>query len=584
MNKLVFNNIKIIDLVNYESFSTNFIDGVNIITSNENSVGKSTILKSLYHTLGAEIKFGHRINIKNILFVLNFTLDNTNYTIMRNQNSYKIINPQDEIISFYNSKDLTNHLSTLFGFTIEIENANKKIEQAPPVFYYLPYYIDQNKGWVPDPESFENLSQFNKPKRDASIYFHLGVLGANYISLINKKEELTISKKDINNKLESTYNLLKIIEEELTTFDISISNTDALLIQKRLHLKKYEKYNYNADTIKRKLLEHKELLFQLEITLKNIDKSIKNEQKKKKEIQEKEIDVTCPNCSFEFEVKQANHFKINFNIEQLSAHKIELFEQRTKLINAIKLLENELYEFSLKLKEVEQIQVDNSNSLENIIKYKGLYSTKNKLSTNLKEHTERVSELEFELKKTTAAITKMNNQKKSTDKDYSYILEKYFQLFDITEFYIIDKNRKNYNLSKTFSSDGANQIKVNLAKFYATIELINKYEKGIILPIVIDSPKTGEQSFKNNKVTLDNLVYNISLNNQTVIATIDYQLDSKMKYGKLNKNKQGKKQYKLHKIRVIKLPEIEAQLLTKEDYQKDVVTYKKIIDMFTQSK
>lgn len=55
MYKLVFKTIRIIDLITYESFSTNFIKGVNVITSSENSVGKSTIIKSLYYVLGAEV-------------------------------------------------------------------------------------------------------------------------------------------------------------------------------------------------------------------------------------------------------------------------------------------------------------------------------------------------------------------------------------------------------------------------------------------------------------------------------------------------------------------------------------------------
>lgn len=581
MNNLIFKRLEIVDIVTYEAYSIGFTKGVNIITSAANSVGKSTILKSLYYVLGAEVKFGHRINPKNLLIILKFTFNNDEYTIMRNQNAYKVIEPNNTINSFYNNKDITKFLSELYGFKIEIEGTKNSIENAPSVFYYLPYYIDQMKGWQPDPENFERLGQFNKPKRDASLYFHLGILGDDYLSLINKKEEFSNEKKELNLRHEHTHNLLKIIEEDVTSFDISLNNSDELLLQKRSHLKKYQKYNFDANNIKHKLLDYKETLYQLNFTIKNLDNSVKNEESKKQLINETDLYVDCPNCEFEFNIPQNKLFKVNYNVEELQSLKIELLDKKSKLINEITKIEKELYTFSLQLKEIEHIQSENSNSLENIMQFKGLESTKNKLLTMLKEYTVSIAEIETEIKKITAKITKINKQKSQIDYRYSEYLEEYFNLFEITEIVIDDTNRKQFVPSKTFSSDGANQIKLNLARLYSLVSLINYYKNGVIFPIVIDSPKTGEQSFKNNKNTLDNLVHKIKLDNQTIIATIDFEFNSNKKKFKLTKYSRGVKFIQKKKLKIIKLADREASLLNSRNFNNSLQKYEEYIRLFT---
>lgn len=46
------------------------------------------------------------------------------------------------------SYELPKKYEELFSFAVYLPNKRtKKIELAPPVFTFLPYYIDQDKGW-----------------------------------------------------------------------------------------------------------------------------------------------------------------------------------------------------------------------------------------------------------------------------------------------------------------------------------------------------------------------------------------------------------------------------------------------------
>lgn len=53
----IFRKLRITDVVNKCSKSIRFSERDNLITSDKNSMGKSILLKSLYHTLGADSSF-----------------------------------------------------------------------------------------------------------------------------------------------------------------------------------------------------------------------------------------------------------------------------------------------------------------------------------------------------------------------------------------------------------------------------------------------------------------------------------------------------------------------------------------------
>ena len=64
-----------------------FHEGINVITSSqENGTdrGKSVIMRSLYHALGAEALFEQKWDVKNKVFVLCFSIDDDMYYIEKN--------------------------------------------------------------------------------------------------------------------------------------------------------------------------------------------------------------------------------------------------------------------------------------------------------------------------------------------------------------------------------------------------------------------------------------------------------------------------------------------------------------------
>lgn len=76
--------------------------------------------------------------------------------------------------------------------------ANKKtnkIELAPPAFTFMPYYIDQDRGWSGLYESFSNIDQYKKPDRIKSLYYHLGIYTRSTVELMVPNVDILLMRK-----------------------------------------------------------------------------------------------------------------------------------------------------------------------------------------------------------------------------------------------------------------------------------------------------------------------------------------------------------------------------------------------------
>ena len=167
MKDLIFTEILIVDIQKNTARKLSFKEGINIITSSDNHVGKSSLIKSIYYTLGAEVEFDDTWNKFSKIYSLKFKLNNIDYKIIRYINNFVLLKDV-ELLLYTNdvSHELASKLMEIFDFGIYLPNKkNKKIELAPPVFSYMPYYIDQDYGWSEIYNSFNNIEQYRKDDR-----------------------------------------------------------------------------------------------------------------------------------------------------------------------------------------------------------------------------------------------------------------------------------------------------------------------------------------------------------------------------------------------------------------------------------
>ena len=98
MSSMFFKSILIADIQNHTARFVPFEKGFNVITSKENHVGKSSIIKSLYYTLGAEVHFDTRWDKNTKLTVATIDVDSIEYQVVRFNRKFAIFQGADLIL------------------------------------------------------------------------------------------------------------------------------------------------------------------------------------------------------------------------------------------------------------------------------------------------------------------------------------------------------------------------------------------------------------------------------------------------------------------------------------------------------
>ena len=93
MSKLLFNKIYIFSSPDKAARVIEFSAGKTMITSSSidgTNRGKSVIMKSLYHAMGADCNFDGKWDDNSKIYILNFSVDGNQYYIFRHSSIFKV--------------------------------------------------------------------------------------------------------------------------------------------------------------------------------------------------------------------------------------------------------------------------------------------------------------------------------------------------------------------------------------------------------------------------------------------------------------------------------------------------------------
>lgn len=295
--KILFKKLQITDISEKISKTVILSDGDNLITSLSNSAGKSVIMKSFYHCLGADANFDDNFKNKPVLFKLDLSVKNDNYSVLRLNNSFAITKNGSlcELIGQGERTKLSEFYEKEFNFSIYLINRNKKIELAPPAYMFVPYYMDQDRSWKNDQWPFSQASegQYLLKDRNELYYFHLGVYTNDYTSA---KITLDKTKKDLEeckSKLEAQDKAYQDVKKVFDSYEI-ITNSDELESLYRNSSKQMNQLISEQRNLIELMLEKDRERIDHLVSIKNNKKIISN---LKKNIDNNYSPVECPNCN-----------------------------------------------------------------------------------------------------------------------------------------------------------------------------------------------------------------------------------------------------------------------------------------------
>lgn len=247
MRSLTFQRLVLISDSKRLANQFSFQKRLNLITGKDNSIGKSTLAKSLLWSLGCDPVFDEEWKSNDIKSILYFTINDKEYFSCRGSHSIILGAIGDEAQRYINiTGDFSKDFSDLVNFKMKLPNrGDGNLETPPPAYYFLPFYIDQIKSWSSPWNSFENLGQYSNWKGPLIKYF-TGYLKPEHFDIEENIYEYSEIKKESAHKIEKFQSAVEVIVDNSVDSPIALDTNDFIKIQNEIKNELYDLIDYQT--------------------------------------------------------------------------------------------------------------------------------------------------------------------------------------------------------------------------------------------------------------------------------------------------------------------------------------------------
>lgn len=453
--------------VRYKDIPKEFnFDGKNaLIYSEDNSVGKSTLLRMLFYALGYPIPGTVAIRFNRLFLELTFSISDKIFVVKRHDNHFELIT-DDQITQYILPTQHNNFLMSVL-----------KTEKSKVVNNLLgAIYLDQDKGWT----------LLNRGKVIGGIPFNIEELieGLTSIDISEYSDRVRFLEREINKlrtlKSVASYKIQYLENDaDLPTDDINVIKEQIILIssQKRIYQNKLSQVNNLIKENKGffKMLED----FHLEVSDKETGRIIPVTKS------------TIINYDDSYNFLDARKWIIKENISRLDE---ELSVAQNKLENLLG--QTSLFEDERSIEKAELFF--------------------NQIDVSYEEVDARIELLNKELKGLQSFIKSKLSENSEIVTSMSENILRYSKVLGISS--IINKKSNFLFLSDLKKISGTQFHKLVICYKIAYIKEIEKF-LGISLPIILDSP-SGREVTKENLDKIYELLASELKENQIIIASI----------------------------------------------------------------
>lgn len=516
MKEVYFKEIMIADMQNETARIQPFEKGLNVVTSVDNHMGKSSLLKSMYYTLGAEVDFDSVWDKQSKLYVATLSVMGREYRIARFMKRFAVFDG-DTLLKITDS--VTNGLAPLLGeifdFSVYLPNKETgKVEMAPPAFTFMPYYIDQDKGWSGLYDSFASINQYKSTDRIKSLYYHLNIYTKNTVELMAKRDCLKESQETLKAENDRLNIILSALREETANLPPAdtVSELEAQLEKPK---KQIENLVKRIGTIRNEIQSLEATLHQHQYNLQVIREYIS--AKNSTAGNEDHKHHVCPNCGYIFDDEIFDLVRSNYGAlnEDYMCQQIQLLiDSVSEKLDSEK---KKYVDLSRQMKVEEKAFQAQKDEFDIYIRRRGLAASAMRFQKQLDRTTLEIQKIEEDLKEINKELRKLPNKKEVEEKYVEYVRLNIMALGAWNPSY-----EGKIHLLKPIKAQGTLENKIILAQFVAIFQTMEYFKTSATrFSFVVDSPRAKEASASSSKDILK-MIAQMKMLPQVILATINY--------------------------------------------------------------
>lgn len=469
---VVYKELLIFDKEKKKARKIEFQRGINIITSKENSVGKTSLSLMLLHSFGAKVKFSDKWNLDNIFTKLTLQHNEKEIIIIRYKDTYTILADGEKYFYSIQKNGYSEKLYELLGLKIKIKDKNSDTySTAVPSLYLLPYFLSQTKT-EEERSVFDDLNMYLKKDLQDALYYHVGALDNDYSSVV---QTLTQTKKELEKlKKEKEKQIAEIayLQEKLSdhkNFKTVDSDTDIdsdIAVYNKYAAKKQEYYSMVKEEaeIKHKIkLLNKALIDNVAYTAKLLN----------------EDDIKCPVCNSDITDFISSALTIGIAESDINSEIAELKADLLMLTRKMAMAKPKLDELQQQVSKIEQQRENLKITRAIIVWNEELQNVKQRFAATQLQ----IEAYEKSIKELSKKTSEYTVKKRTVDENYRIV---FASLLNSTNINTDGIDISSLTLNESLSLSGSEIPRVAISRFFALLE--SKNEDSIVMPIIFDFP------------------------------------------------------------------------------------------------
>ena len=526
MKSLVFRELWILSKAEKAGVNLSLGPNVNLLIG-ENDVGKSTLIKSLYHCLGADTpQINNTVWKKaNPIYCVKFEVDGTAYHVVRDEKYFGVFDADKQFISRHvnigGANGIAKFMNKLLGFDIELERqAGGNLGIAGPAFYFLPFYVDQDEGWSTSWSSFVGLQQF-RSYRKLMLDYHLGVRPQTFYDAKKREIELQEQLGSIQRERLSMQAARNSVEKRKVRTQVDL-DPNAFRAELEAVVDQYNGIYAQQQSVLSRLKEIRNQRNAVDTELGVLRKAISELEADYRYSESRETPdvVGCPTCGTEFCNSFIERFGILDDIDHCHALVDQWLKKRSDISLQLQQVEEEYKQVSFQLQEVEATlaRTKENVTLSELIVSEGMKEMISTLNTDIQEMLSREDGINNQLSENSDGLKVDGARKKEIVTWYKARMKENLNALNVgvlseDDYKSLDKPIKNNAL-------GSDLPRALLAQYFAFLSTMNKFNNFVLCPMLVDSPFQQEQDPANRKAIFDFIVSKKLTGQQVILATL----------------------------------------------------------------
>lgn len=534
MKKMIFKQVTIISDTLKCGGQFELSPKLNLITGDDNSIGKSTLAKILLWAVGCDPHFDTTWASLDALALVEFDIGDESFATARKGNQIWLKTGSNwqafpKITGEY-SKQFANLVD--FNALLPSRDDSASLEVPPPAFFFLPFYLDQRESWSKAWTSFSGLLQYKNWQRTI-IDCHTGYLTDKHFAIEKQIALKTDIKRDaalVVGRIDTTLSVMsefvpsskRLLAATPAEVDFLISNITASLSE---------------------LQTEQEIIF-AELAKLQIDKEHTSSQLKiaEKAIASLEDDykfsvenivgdvLYCPICGTEHDNSLLNRSSILADKDSAAELAASLSASLSKITEKIEKNKTNLNNTKSKIFEIESLAASHLPSVEDSVSDEPTSFIESLASLAVQRrvgHTrDRNNIIIKNVERENRAFKKQQkellskDEKEAMNDEFMFKLRKYISKLK-ADGVNLSHVRSPKDYKKLYGSGGAAEsVRGLLAYYLATLQQIYTY-KTVAAPFIIDTPNQHEQVNQSYTEILALLKTEISQKSQIILCAMD---------------------------------------------------------------